>query len=286
MDVGILQREQRCSRCSSNMYVLDASTEDFSDGFCWTCPSCPQQRRSIRKDSILQRRKIPLLTFLKVLWHNCNTLSISQTAKQESLDPKTVRSIFSAIRHCMLEDLIITPPLIGGPGKIVEIDESIIGKRKYNKGRIVKGKWLLGGTERGSNECFLVECENNHRDHHTLIRLIRQFVRPQTIIITDGWKGYVPLAQHGFHHEDVNHSQNFVNPVTGAHTNTIEGCWFHVKRHLQRGVGWLRNDPDALALALAEFMWKRRHGITGSAADCRKFFAVEFPRLSKRVFSS
>ena len=286
MQVGILQSKQRCSKCSADMYLLDTSTDDFTDGFCWTCPTCPQQKRSIRRDSILERRKIPLLTFLQVLWHSCNTLSVSQTAKQESLSPKTVRSIYTAIRHCMIEDLLITPPLIGGPGKIVEIDESIIGKRKYNRGRIVKGKWLLGGTERGSNDCFLVECENNHRDHHVLIRLIKQYVRPGTLIITDRWKGYVNLSHHGYIHEDVNHSRDFVNPATGAHTNTIEGCWFHVKRHLQRGIGWLRNDPDALALALAEFMWRKRHNITSSPEDCRRFFCVEFPRLMKRIFNA
>ena len=84
---------------------------------------------------------------------------------------------------------------IGGPGKIVEIDESMIGKRKYNRGRLVKGKWILGGVERGSGECFLVECENNHRDHHTLTRLIKQHVRPGTVIITDGWRGYVHLCR-------------------------------------------------------------------------------------------
>ena len=145
IEVGILQSSRRCSLCRSDMYLMDTSCDDFSDGFCWTCPTCPQQRRSIRTCSIMERRKIPLITFLKILWHNCNSLSIAQAARQESLDPKTVQRLFAAIRHCMMEDLLKTPPLIGGPGKVVEIDESLIGKRKYNRGRIVRGKWLLGG---------------------------------------------------------------------------------------------------------------------------------------------
>ena len=148
MRAGILQSKQRCSKCSTDMFLLDASTDDFSDGFCWVCPICPQQKRSIRRYSPLEKRNIPLLKFLEVLWNNCNTLSISQAAKQESLSPKTVRSLYNAIRH-----LLRTPPLIGDQGKIVEIHKSLVSKRKYNRGRIVRGKWRFGGMDRGGNNC-------------------------------------------------------------------------------------------------------------------------------------
>ncbi len=33
-------------------------------------------------------------------------------------------------------------PLIGGPGHVVQIDESKIGKRKNNKERLSKGSWI------------------------------------------------------------------------------------------------------------------------------------------------
>lgn len=38
----------------------------------------------------------------------------------------------------------------------------------------------------------------------------------------------------GFAHSTVNHEKNFKDPVTGTHTNTIEGRWFCVKRSLPR----------------------------------------------------
>ena len=79
---------------------------------------------------------------------------------------------------------------------------------------------------------------------------------------------YTALIRHGckflekyFSHKDVNPSRNFVNPTSGSHTSTIKGCWFHVKRHLQREVYWLRTDSDVLALNLAEFMWKSAMGL-------------------------
>ena len=43
---------------------------------------------------------------------------------------------------------------IGGPGKVVEIDESKFGKRKYHKGRRVDGCWVFGGIERESKTLF------------------------------------------------------------------------------------------------------------------------------------
>ena len=37
--------------------------------------------------------------------------------------------------------------MIGGEGIIVEIDESKFGKRKYHRGRIIDGVWVVGGQK-------------------------------------------------------------------------------------------------------------------------------------------
>ena len=47
--------------------------------------------------------------------------------------------------------------------------------------------------------------------------------------MTDCWAAYLTLANHGFNHWAVNHSRAFVDPLTGAHTETIEGLWALVK---------------------------------------------------------
>ena len=121
--------------------------------------------------------------------------------------------------------------MIGGPGKEVEIDESKFGKRKYNRGRAVDGHWVFGGMERGSGLSFLVEVDR--RDAATLLPLITNYVRPGTVVYSDEWAAYNQLAATtGLTHHTVNHSIHFVNPVTGAHTQGVEGMWStHMQAH-------------------------------------------------------
>ncbi|KAL5264216.1 hypothetical protein ACHWQZ_G005336 [Mnemiopsis leidyi] len=132
---------------------------------------------------------------------------------------------------------------------------------------------------------FLTECTNNKRDHHTLLRLIKQNVLPGTIILTDKWKGYNSLSHHGFIHLVVNHRQGFVDPLTGVHTNTCEGMWFHAKKHMRQGHGRTRVDSTAVSIALCEFVWLKKFGLTRSDSSIRQMFNRDIPQLMSRVFS-
>ena len=41
--------------------------------------------------------------------------------------------------------------LLGGPGRMVEVDEGEFGKRKFNTARLADGSLVCGGIERGAN---------------------------------------------------------------------------------------------------------------------------------------
>jgi hypothetical protein len=58
-----------------------------------------------------------------------------------------------------------------------------------------------------------------------------------------------------YSHLTVNHSENFRDPATGAHTNTIEGTWAGLKRAIKPR-NRSKDNPEE---HLMEFIWRRKH---------------------------
>ena len=87
------------------------------------------------------------------------------------------------------------------------------------------------------------------RSEAVLLPLIKQWIEPGTLIISDCWKSYyVNLENHGYKHCTVNHSVEFVN---GQHTNKVEELW--LRRAYQHLV------LDNFNNHLVEFIWGHMH---------------------------
>ena len=70
-----------------------------------------------------------------------------------------------------------------GRNKTVEIDASMFGQRKYNRGHPVKGQWLFGGVERESSRTFLVSVPDGTAD--TMKTVIDAWIELGTTVISD-----------------------------------------------------------------------------------------------------
>ncbi|XP_049316680.1 uncharacterized protein LOC125779385 [Bactrocera dorsalis] len=143
---------------------------------------------------------------------------------------------------------------IGGPGKKVQIDESKFGKRKFNKGRSVEGHWVLGMIADENDDLRLEVCPDNVRSAEVLIPLIKKHVAPGITISTDCWKAYDGLANHGYEHRKVNHSDpdNPFVAADGTHTQRIESQWRVIKRFFARD-----NNPENFADRIFEYVWRK-----------------------------
>jgi hypothetical protein len=212
--------------------------------------------------SKLTMEKIMIITYMfSQGWTNYNTLihetSIDDT---ETSRPTIVEWINRCRDVCFIwiNNHLDAQGLIGGEGKIIEIDEVKIGKRKYNRGRIVEGQWILGMIEilpegdRKGGAFRLEVCPDNKRDASTLLTLIKKHVAPGSTIVTDLWRGYFGLEGEGFYHLTVNHAQEFINPVSGANTQIIESSWCHPKKKVVGGI-----PHDRLVYHLYEYFYRR-----------------------------
>ncbi|ULU11537.1 hypothetical protein L3Y34_015162 [Caenorhabditis briggsae] len=160
---------------------------------------------------------------------------MKELAETLETEEKTVIQWCQWFRDIMAESLYQPAIMIGGVGETVQIDETNIVKRKYNVGRIVRNGWLIGGIQNNTRAVFIEIVDK--RDQATCERIIQQYVAPGTTVITDCWRGYNGLAALGYDHKTVNHSQNFVDPATGLHTQRVESLWSHLKRRIKPKCG-------------------------------------------------
>ena len=91
-----------------------------------------------------------------------------------------------------------------------------------------------------------------NKKEETLLAIIEKHVRPGSIVNTDCFKSYDNLEEKlKLKHYTVNHSQNFVDPETGCHTNTIESTWWAVKRSFRSS----HTRHENFAEHLAEYLY-------------------------------
>ena len=81
-------------------------------------------------------------------------------------------------------------------------------------------QWVFGAICRETRECFIVWAPD--RSANTLMPIIQEKIKLETKIISDRWRAYNQIVDSSYKHFTVNHKYNFVDPITGAHTQTIE----------------------------------------------------------------
>ena len=222
----------------------------------WKCSRC-KTSKSIRLNSWFSRSHLSLQDILELTFLWSEELPIKIVSKWMGISKKTVIDWYNFCRDVCAEYLNSRNEKIGGPGKVVQIDEAKFGKRKYNRGRLIEGRWVLGGIERGTGRMFLKIVPS--RDAATLLPIIIANVKRGTTIHTDEWRSYARLQRRGFVHLTVNHSVNFVDPLTGAYTQTIESAWSRAKAKYRRIHS---TSKELFPSYLIEYIWRSEHGRT------------------------
>lgn len=253
----LLSPQMACKVCKAEMRLI--TNLYVEDGKQWLCQRRIDGKRhrqvtSLRENSIFSGMKIGFTTFLTLAYFWSKDYPANMAEYEINASKPTVIQWYRIFREIVTNAIQMNPVMMGGENKVVEVDESKFGKRKFHRGRMVEGQWVFGMIERG-NPKNVVMISVDKRDEATLLPIIQKYIRPGTTIMSDCWKSYSRLADVGYQHLTVNHSKNFVDPETGAHTNTIEASWNVAKRSLPK----FGTSKEGLATHLGSFLWRRKY---------------------------
>jgi transposase-like protein len=238
------ERIKSCRFCHSGVKISTARQDEV---IC-TWKGC-KKRRNIWDDSIFYNIKVPKSTIILDIDLWMQKSSFGLISRMTGLDLKSIWRIMIKVSGFLVPAYYNNFCKIGGNDVIVEVDESKFGKRKYNKGHKVEGVWVLGMVERTQERRIKLIAVDN-RNSETLTEKLTSSIYTDSVLYSDGWKGYKKLLERFTGHLTVNHSLNYVDPETGCHTNTIEGNWSGIKLHIpHRG-----RTKDKIDLFLVRFM--------------------------------
>jgi transposase len=154
---------------------------------------------------------------------------------------------FHKLREVIAAKLAEEAPFLDGE---VEVDESYFGgARKGKRGRGAAGKVPVFGLLKRGGKVHAVMIPD--AKSLTLMGIMRERIRPDSIVYTDSFKSYDVLDVSEFHHHRINHSELFADAHN--HINGIENFWNQAKRHMRRYNGIPKNH---FHLFLKECEWR------------------------------
>ncbi len=183
-----------------------------------------QLNRYYRRSKISQRKMRQIIKYFSL------DLTASKTAEVVAVTRPSVSRIFVKIRQRIAQECERASPF----GGTVEVDESYFGAKRVRgkRGRSASGKTIVFGIFKRNGSVYteiVPDCKAR-----TLQAIIRGHVAPQSVIHSDGWRGYDGLVDVGYKkHFRVNHSHNQF-AIDTNHINGIESFWSSAKRRLQK----------------------------------------------------
>ena len=181
-------------------------------------------------------------------------LTASQIAEVTGLNRNTINRHLTALRERIASFCHEESPVSGE----VEVDESYFGARRVKglRGRGARGKTIVFGLFKRNGRVYteiVPDCSKR-----TLQGIIRGRVELESVIHSDGWRGYDGLVDLGYQkHFRVEHGNNeFVNEH--SHINGIESFWAYAKTRLVKFRG-LQKHCFYFHLKECEFRFNHRH---------------------------
>ena len=236
---GLLPMFILCSWCDTSLDAQFISLgnqhlNSLDEGWGYYCSGC-KQYWSLRKETVFENSKVSLKCWITTIYHIALdskhlAASVARDCKEDrGWSERRCYPVLFFIRNCMARFYNDNFPLLGFHGKQVQIDESAHSKKqKHNVGDYTPTRWVFGMIEPESGWRKYVYVADRKR--RTLLPIIKHYIARGAVIVSDCWMAYNTLSDEGYNHMQVNHSYEFRDELTGAHTDNIEATWKWTKR--------------------------------------------------------
>ena len=111
-------------KSSCGIQMDERPRRDVSDGYSWRCRQC-KTRKSIREGSFFSKSKLSLQKWLLLIHLWSTDCPVTSAMEQTATDSRTAVDIYQWLREVCSTKLQQTPIILGGQGRIVQIDESL-----------------------------------------------------------------------------------------------------------------------------------------------------------------
>jgi transposase-like protein len=247
-----------CPHCGSveKIAKVEGTKKSHRPGLYY-CNACKGQF-TVTVGTVFERSKIPLTKWwlaTVLLTSSKKGISSHQLHRMLGVTYKTAWFMSHRIREGMAPAPASVEPM-GGVGKVVEADETYIGKKR-SKGEGERGyqhKMKVFTLVQRNGVARSVRVENVTTKE--LMPIIRHNVDPKSMVVTDEAMVYNSLKHQYPFHATVNHGEEEWTRGD-AHTNTVEGFFSIFKRGM---IGIYQHCSEAhLQRYLAEFDFRYSH---------------------------
>jgi transposase-like protein len=200
----------------------------------WKCYACRKQF-TVRMGSVFESSHVPLRYWLQVIYLMCSSkkgVSTRQIQRTLGCGLKTAWFLTHRVREAMKDGEHIFSGPLGGEGKVLEADETYIGRKaenKVNKPPVEKMPVVSLVQRNGRVRSFHVP----NVTAANIQPILARHAHPASHLMSDEHLIYKGVGWNFAGHGTVNHSaKEFVRYTPGLkiHSNTVEGYFSILKR--------------------------------------------------------
>ena len=120
----LLSSAKQCPVCTTPMDFQTRS--DISDGYRWRCPDTTCRKCvTVRENSFFEKSRLALKKWLVLIYWWARQYPVSDACEEAQVTAKTAVDVYQWLREVCATTLLQTQIMLGGPSRVVQIDESL-----------------------------------------------------------------------------------------------------------------------------------------------------------------